>query len=156
MFYYLLLGLSNYFNFKGRATRKEYWFFVLTKTCIYYALMAIYGIAGLFMMFGTSSIFSIPSIILIIFTALLVALVFLMLIPGLALLVRRMHDIGMSGKWLFLPFGLMLIFPSLLLMHLGLLAFLPAVLILWDGVFLCYISTAFPSRFFRYFYRGRD
>ena len=63
---------SNYANFSGRARRSEYWYFVLFSLII-----------GL-----------IPIVNLI------VGLI--SIIPGIAVCVRRLHDIGKSGWWLLL------------------------------------------------------
>ena len=65
---------SNYANFSGRARRSEYWYFVLFSLII-----------GL-----------IPIVNLI------VGLI--SIIPGIAVCVRRLHDIGKSGWWLLLGF----------------------------------------------------
>ncbi|MBQ9253373.1 MAG: DUF805 domain-containing protein [Bacteroidales bacterium] len=73
--------LRQYADFNGRARRKEYWMFVLFN--IIFAIVAgiIDGIIGL-------NLFSIiyPLVVLI---------------PGLAVAVRRLHDIGKSG-WYYL------------------------------------------------------
>ncbi|WEV49629.1 DUF805 domain-containing protein [Acinetobacter sp. ESL0695] len=68
-------SLKNYANFSGRARRKEYWYFVLGQ-------LIISIITGLL----DETIFNISTLILF--------------IPGLAVLVRRLHDINKSGWWI--------------------------------------------------------
>ena len=75
--------LSSYANFKGRATRSEYWNFVL------FAII-VYILAFLFSY------------------ELYVVAVLGLIIPTLAAAVRRLHDGGRSGwnlLWSFVPFG---------------------------------------------------
>lgn len=82
--YWYLKCLRQYVDFKGRARRKEYWMFFLFNL--------IFGIVTSFIdvMIGWKVVSSLYSIA-----------VFL---PGLALFVRRLHDIGKSGWWFFVPF----------------------------------------------------
>jgi len=77
---------ENYANFNGRARRKEYWGFTLINFII---SMVITGILGAI------------SIDLINFGYIYSLAVF---IPGLAVSVRRLHDIGKSGWWLLIAF----------------------------------------------------
>lgn len=74
-------GLKNYANFKGRARRKEYWFFVLSQ----FILIFIAAILD-------SILFGDPSLL---YTIVALGL----FIPSLAVAVRRLHDIGKSGWW---------------------------------------------------------
>lgn len=86
---------SKYCCFAGRATRAEFWGFNLFSALVtslpFQILNSIFSAAG-----STSSI-----------PAILIALVSLALIlPGLGVSVRRMHDIGRSGwsvLWALLP-----------------------------------------------------
>lgn len=84
---YYFLALQKYADFKGRATRKEFWNYVLFNTIFAYGLLGI-GIALLGEEAG-----SVPYIIYILGV----------LIPGLAVGVRRMHDVGKSGWFLLIP-----------------------------------------------------
>lgn len=86
--------LKNYATFTGRARRKEFWMFALFNAIIItlgYALVAIVAIAGS----GT-------------LTAIVYALLGLyglaVVIPGLAVTIRRLHDTGKSGWWIFITF----------------------------------------------------
>ena len=86
---------SNYANFRGRARRKEYWGYVL----FYTILLMIVTAVGISFDNSTGNLAGqeIP-------TATIVAVGLFLLatfIPGLALIVRRQHDIGLSG-WFYL------------------------------------------------------
>ncbi len=72
--------LSKYVTFSGRARRSEYWWFVLF-TAIVYIVAGIIDAAA-----GTQVI------------GLLVGLA--LLLPSLAVGVRRLHDTGRSGWWI--------------------------------------------------------
>ncbi len=83
MIEYFKLALSKYAQFTGRSRRSEYWYFFLVN------IILSYGLQGLALA-TEMSIFGI-----------LAAVVGLALfIPGLAVAVRRLHDIGRSGWWL--------------------------------------------------------
>ena len=85
---------SKYADFSGRATRSEFWDFYL----FHFLVVMVYYIA-LFAMLGSgsrdSSAVGYLSVLIIIY-----ALV--MTIPSLAVTVRRLHDTGHSGWWIFL------------------------------------------------------
>ena len=79
--------LSRSFDFKGRSRRKEYWMFVLFNFIITLVLALLDNMFDL-VPFGSN-------------VGLLCGIyAFLMLIPGLAVTVRRLHDIGKSGWWI--------------------------------------------------------
>ncbi len=86
-----LTVLKKYAVFSGRARRKEYWYFVLFNVLISLVLGFIDGLLGLtpegsgFGLLGG-------------FYSLAV------LIPGIAVAVRRLHDTGRSGWWLLIGF----------------------------------------------------
>ncbi len=88
MFWYLK-GLKQYADFSGRARRKEYWMFALFNILFAFAAMILDNILDL--TFG-----DLPYGV---FYFLYGAAVF---IPGLALGVRRLHDVGKSGKMFFI------------------------------------------------------
>lgn len=72
--------LKNYANFSGRARRKEFWFFTLVQFILLVIAQIIDAIIG------TDFV--------------LYALVVLaLLIPALAVSIRRLHDISKSGWW---------------------------------------------------------
>ncbi|WP_163400138.1 DUF805 domain-containing protein [Flavobacterium fluviatile] len=91
--WYKKVVFENYANFNGRARRCEYWYFVLAQILIVFGILAIGSFLGMF--FDNSEDgFSIAfGFFVIYFLAIL--------IPYLALIVRRMHDIGKSG-WFYL------------------------------------------------------
>ena len=75
--------LRNYAGFDGRARRKEFWMFFLINLIINYALMFIgFKINMPFL----STIYA-----------------FAILIPYIAVWIRRMHDVGKSGWYLLIP-----------------------------------------------------
>ncbi len=81
---------SKYADFKGRADRKEYWLFVL-------AMIVISLVLGLF-----TSLFAKIKLLYILFAVLSGAVSLALLIPSLAVTVRRLHDIGKGGGWIFI------------------------------------------------------
>ena len=86
---------ENYCNFSGRARRSEYWNFFLFNVILGFIL---YFVTLIFVaLFKDSFITLIP---LILFFALLIYC----LIPGLAVMVRRLHDTGRSGLYYFIGF----------------------------------------------------
>jgi uncharacterized membrane protein YhaH (DUF805 family) len=89
-----LKAIRNYANFKGRAQRKEYWFYVL-----FYVLFAI--LVALVENFLGLSDLSDPESgtgpLYLVYT-----LAFLL--PSIAVAIRRLHDTGRTGWWLLLAF----------------------------------------------------
>ena len=67
----------------GRAGRSEYWWFMLFTYLVFFAI-------GLLGSVAQGPLVAIPGIIV--------------MVPGITLGVRRMHDIGMSGWWLLVGF----------------------------------------------------
>lgn len=84
---------SNYCNFKGRARRSEYWYFTLLNIIITAVLSLIQ--TGL-RMNGNSS-----SPLIVVCLVLQYVYSFAVLLPGLGVGVRRLHDTGRSG-WFYL------------------------------------------------------
>ncbi len=80
-------GFSNYVNFSGRAIRSEYWFWTL------FTIIGIAIAAGV-----DYAIFNAPEGLFYFVFALAIFL------PGLAVTVRRLHDLDRSGWWIFLNF----------------------------------------------------
>lgn len=79
------LAFKNYVNFHGRSTRAEYWWFFLFT----FTLSIVTQIIDSFSSLGVTNFIS--SLIV--------------LLPSLAVGVRRLHDIGKSGWWLLLWFA---------------------------------------------------
>lgn len=87
-----LQGLKKYGDFKGRSSREEFWSFV----GLVIVLQALAGFVG--MVFGVGPLLS------AVVSALLI-------IPQLAVAVRRLHDVGKSGMELVFPFIMLLALP---------------------------------------------
>ena len=82
MSYYLKV-LKNYATFGGRARRSEYWYFFLFNIIISVVLNIIANATDLSII---STIYSLA-----------------VLIPGIAVSVRRMHDLNKSGWYILIP-----------------------------------------------------
>ena len=86
--------LNQYADFSGRARRKEYWMFALVNAIIAIIVMVIDNLLGMAdETIGYGPLYGLYTLA--------------MFIPGLAVAVRRLHDIGKSGWMLliaFLPF----------------------------------------------------
>lgn len=89
--YYVECITKKYATFKGRARRKEYWSFVLFNM--------IFGMIFGFVLGVTE--FSIGSKLVSQIGQVIWTLIFLL--PSYAVSVRRLHDIGYSGWWCFMP-----------------------------------------------------
>jgi uncharacterized membrane protein YhaH (DUF805 family) len=87
--WYKKVVFENYANFNGRARRSEYWYFLLMNFIIAIIAMIIDKVAGL-------NFEPLPYGWLYATNALLV------FIPGLAVLIRRLHDVGKSGWFFFI------------------------------------------------------
>ena len=72
-------GFANYVGFSGRARRSEYWYWVL--------FVVLASIATTMISETLGSLFSLG-----------------VLLPGIAMGTRRLHDIGKSGWWQLLVF----------------------------------------------------
>jgi uncharacterized membrane protein YhaH (DUF805 family) len=77
-------GFSNYVNFSDRACRSEYWFwtlFVVIADLVALGIDAAIGIQVVSGLFGLA-----------------------VLLPGIAVAIRRLHDLDRTGWWLFIWF----------------------------------------------------
>jgi len=80
--------IKSYSDFNGRARRKEYWMFTLWN--IIFALLAVlldYSFGIVYPLVGYGPLY--------------IAYALFVLVPGIAVAVRRLHDIGKSG-WMYL------------------------------------------------------
>ncbi|MDO5638574.1 MAG: DUF805 domain-containing protein [Neisseria sp.] len=82
--YYFIKCLKQYADFRGRARRREFWFYHLFYLLLMLALMAVHMMLGM----SPESADMIPII-----------LGFALILPTLAVTVRRLHDINFSGWW---------------------------------------------------------
>ena len=89
--------MENYFTFKGRAQRKEYWYFILF-TFIGQTVLTIADIALIYFV-GVSAF---PNTLFFLVT----------LIPSITVCVRRLHDTGRSGSAMILFLSQVLDFSS--------------------------------------------
>jgi len=87
--YFLDVIKNHYIDFAGRATRKQFWLFVL-----FYVIIAIV-LAFLAQMGGT-----VGSLFKVVYYVYALAL----LLPHIAISARRLHDAGFSAWWLLLYF----------------------------------------------------
>jgi uncharacterized membrane protein YhaH (DUF805 family) len=110
--HWMLLPLKRYADFSGRSRRKEYWMFFLGVMLFYLAVIILMiilaggrlatvmnggaasggGMMGLMVGFGIIGIVALLSWLLL-------------LVPSIAVGVRRLHDIDRSGWWLMLGYG---------------------------------------------------
>lgn len=77
--------LNQYFDFSGRARRMEYWMFTLVNALISFGVGIFDSIIGANEILGT--VYSLA-----------------IFIPGMAVTVRRLHDVGKSGWLMLVPF----------------------------------------------------
>lgn len=111
MNWYLKVVRDNYANFKGRARRQEYWMFAFINLIIILILNTVDRV-----IFGSSM-------------AILSSLYGLaILIPGIAVAVRRLHDTDRSGWW-------------------ALLGLIPVIGTIALIVMMCFNSTSGENRF---------
>lgn len=90
-------GFRNYVTFSGRASRSEYWYWVLFALLV--AMAAGILDSAIFPGLQPQPIGGVTSLILF--------------LPGLAMAVRRLHDIDRTGWWVLVAFtiiGLILLF----------------------------------------------
>ncbi|MGB6152402.1 MAG: DUF805 domain-containing protein [Pricia sp.] len=81
-----LKAFKNYAGFEGRARRKEYWMFFLFNMLIGYGLFIAAAIVNLPVLMFAAGLYFLGA-----------------LIPSLAVAVRRMHDVGVSGWFMLIP-----------------------------------------------------
>ena len=80
---YYIKVLKNYAVFNGRAGRSEFWFFVLFNIIVSVVLQIVGGLIG--------------------FNFLSIIYTLAVLVPSIAVGIRRMHDIGKSGWYILIP-----------------------------------------------------
>ena len=78
--------LKQYADFNGRARRKEYWMFFLFNMIISYSLQGLGLALGISALGTLGTVYSLA-----------------VLIPGIAVAVRRMHDIGKEWWYMLIP-----------------------------------------------------
>ena len=93
MEWYLKVMRDNYANFSGRARRREYWMFTLVYMIILIACTVLDNILGTVFMMDVGPLGEISMGYGWVYT--ICGLIHF--IPGLAVIVRRLHDVGKSG-----------------------------------------------------------
>ncbi len=89
--WYKKVVFENYANFTGRARRSEYWNFVLVNFLINLSLWFLLFFLGFFINIGFGFLFY---LVLLLYGLAII-------IPSLAAVVRRLHDINKSGWYYF-------------------------------------------------------
>ena len=123
--YFMECITQKYFCFNGRARRKEFFGYLL------FRFLIVIGVDFILSLIGLSEA---------IVDVLMDVLVFLFLIPDFAVLIRRIHDVGFSAWWAFIPCsvlgGLILtplvlgyVFPGFVYLVTGLFIFVPFVVV---------------------------
>ena len=106
--YWLECFTKHYADFSGRARRSEYWGTVLFNV-IAQVVLSVVLVAVLVIWFSSTEMNADVSVVrlsLIMIKAVRSLYSLIWLLPGLAVAVRRLHDIGKSGLnvlWVFLP-----------------------------------------------------
>lgn len=77
---YYFKVLKNYVNFSGRARRSEYWYFFLFNVIIS-TVLSFLGLTSINLIYSLA-----------------------VLLPGIAVAIRRMHDVNKSGWFVLIPF----------------------------------------------------
>lgn len=77
---YYTQAFKHYFDFSGRATRKEFWMFVLFNIIISFIVGFIAGLIGVKVLNAVYNL--------------------LVLIPSISITVRRLRDAGLSVWWI--------------------------------------------------------
>lgn len=85
--YFVDILINHYADFSGRARRREFWFFTLFEFLFSLFVLAVCYVISL----------AIGGIVML----LALVAIALTILPSLAVTVRRLHDVGLSG-WLYL------------------------------------------------------
>lgn len=87
-------GFRNMFKFTGRASRTEFWYFILFYTLVFYTLGIVVSFLIPFVMLKTQHPITPESALMIVsFIA------FILIIPLVSITVRRLHDSERKGAW---------------------------------------------------------
>lgn len=106
MNWYLNVLKNNYANFEGRARRKEYWMFTLINALIFIVLFVLISLSMDSYTGEMNSVGYVVTILMLIYSLGII-------IPSIAVTIRRLHDIDKSGWWYFIsfvPFGGIILF----------------------------------------------
>jgi uncharacterized membrane protein YhaH (DUF805 family) len=101
---WMFMPLRRYAEFSGRSRRMEFWMWQLFKFLVVMAFYVVmFAVAGTAMMSGDpSGLVAVGGIVMVI--ALIMMVFFLgILIPDIAVAVRRLHDTDRTGWWILAP-----------------------------------------------------
>ncbi|MGV7165051.1 DUF805 domain-containing protein [Xanthomonas citri] len=93
---WMLLPLKRYADFNGRSRRKEYWMFALMQLLVLFVFGGLFAVAALAM--GNENG---PGALAWLIGAVMVIVCLALIVPGIAVTVRRLHDQDKSG-WFYL------------------------------------------------------
>ena len=96
---WFIVVLQKFADFSGRASRAEYWWYILGYVIVYVAAVIFDDILGLN---NTGMEYGVITTVVIL----------LFFLPSLSVSIRRLHDVDKSGWWLlvnFIPFGVFVI-----------------------------------------------
>lgn len=116
---YFLSALKNYAVFSGRTRRRDYWMFVLFNIIFSIVASILDRLLGTNLTTPEGYVYG--GVISCIYSLAI-------LIPSLAIVVRRLHDINKSGGWIFI-------------------FFIPIIGWIWLLILLCTAGTAGENRF---------
>ncbi len=85
------LGMSNFANFSGRTTRREYWMFILFLIIFYLVFAFVFGLIVGLLGIGSGFIELFINLIGLVF-----------FLPSISACVRRLHDVNKSGWFVLL------------------------------------------------------
>lgn len=159
----MLLPLRRYADFSGRSRRMEFWMFILFQFIVNMVfvvlMMALGGLALMADGGGMQNVAAAGGVVLVLYVLnMLFALV--LLIPNIAVSIRRLHDTNRTGWWLLapiLPYGVSIVFivlatlvPDLAIVA-GIVAVVGIVAFLGLGIMLLVFyfldGTPGPNRF---------
>ncbi|MBX9837348.1 MAG: DUF805 domain-containing protein [Silvanigrellaceae bacterium] len=83
-------ALKNHINFRGRASRSEFWYFIIFD----FSVLFLFGFIHKFIYGNSDELDFLKILMSIIFVALI--------LPSISVTVRRLHDINKSGWWIFI------------------------------------------------------
>ena len=97
--YYYFMALKKAFDFKSRSSRKEFWMFSLYNG-FFIMLLLFFGVVNVAALRIGSSLHN--DTVRVIPVALLCLYGLAVILPALAITIRRLHDSGRSGFWIFI------------------------------------------------------
>jgi uncharacterized membrane protein YhaH (DUF805 family) len=133
---WMLLPLRRYAEFSGRSRRKEYWMFALLMAIVY-SLAGLLMVSSLWPAISAGATFAWDNVTggFWLGFALFGLFTLAVIVPGVAVTVRRLHDRDMSGWW------------YLAVVVLGQVPWLGALVNLGFLVLMCLPGTSGPNRF---------